>query len=57
MSKPEIPMVLAYWERVGGTLVKEFLLAKGDAPSGPRPTDAIIVLGQERVQLASRQMS
>jgi hypothetical protein len=51
MSKHETPMILAYWERVGGTLIEEFLLVKGNADSGPRRADAVIVLGQKRDRL------
>jgi hypothetical protein len=55
MSKHETPMILAYWERIGGTLIEEFELVKGDAASGPRRADAVIVLGQNRARLPKGQ--
>ncbi|MGA9723842.1 MAG: hypothetical protein WBQ86_15395 [Candidatus Binatus sp.] len=41
-------MIECYWERVGGTLIEEFQLVKGDAASGPRRADAVILLGEKR---------
>jgi hypothetical protein len=55
MSKRETPMILAYWERVGGTLIEEFQLVKGDSASGPGRADAVIVLGPERHRLPKGQ--
>ena len=55
MSKNETPMILAYWERIGGTLIEEFQLVKGDAACGPRRADAVIVLGQKRDRLPKGQ--
>jgi hypothetical protein len=55
MSKHETPMILAYWDRVGGTLIEEFQLVKGDATSGPRRADAVIVLGEKRERLPKGQ--
>jgi|SRR5215472_3261248 len=51
MSKLETPMILAYWETTGGTLVEEFQLVSGDLECGPRRADAVIVLGANRVRL------
>ena len=48
MSKLETPMILAYWDRVGGTLIEEFQLVQGDGLCGPRRADALILLGRER---------
>jgi hypothetical protein len=56
MSKLETPMILAYWERVGGTLIEEFQLVKGDAASGPRRADAVkdrSAIGYPRVSARS----
>lgn len=44
-------MILAYWDRVGGTLMEEFQLVKGDALCGPRRADAVIVLNGERCRM------
>ena len=48
MSKRETPMILAYWKRVGGTLIEEFQMVRGDPVCGPRRADAVIVLGGKR---------
>jgi len=55
MSKHETTMIERYWERVGGTLIEEFQLVSGDADSGPRRADAVIVLGQKRDRLRAGQ--
>lgn len=52
MSKHETPMVLAYWERVGGTLKEEFPLVTRDATSSGRWADAVIVCGGQRRRLS-----
>jgi hypothetical protein len=39
-------MILAYWETVGGTLIEEFQLVKGDVACGPRRADAVIICPQ-----------
>ena len=57
MSKLETPMILAYWNRVGGTLVEEFQMVKANAQCGPRRADAIILLGGERTRLPVGQRS
>ena len=51
MSKRERPMILRYWDRVGGTLIEEFQMVKGDALCGPRRADAVIVLNAERCRM------
>jgi len=51
MSKLETPMILAYWETVGGTLIEEFQLVKGDPSCGPRRADAVILPNRNRDQL------
>ena len=44
MSKRETPMTLAYWERVGGTLVTEYLFVpRGQPDRGPRSLDGVIL--------------
>ena len=55
MSKRETPMILAYWKRVGGTLIEEFQMVKGEALRGPRRADAVIVLGGERRRVPQRE--
>ena len=51
MSKLETPMVLKYWESVGGTLIEEFLLIEKSPTCGPRRADAIILPAQETLRL------
>jgi hypothetical protein len=55
MSKHETPMIVEYWKRVGGILIEEFQLVKGDSDSGPRRADAVIILGQECRRLPKGQ--
>jgi hypothetical protein len=43
MSKHERPMILKYWERVGGTIVFEFPMVRGSATCGKRHLDALIL--------------
>lgn len=54
MSKLETPMTLAYWERVGGTLVEEFSAVPRGPDRGRRLIDAIILPDQERRRLTGR---
>lgn len=65
MSKQETPMILAYWQQVGGTLLEEFLLVERGPDRGPRRADAVILpdgerrqvpLGQRKVSLAGRDV-
>ena len=49
MSKLETPMVLKYWQQIGGTLIEEFPMVRASATCGPRYADAVIVpRGEER---------
>lgn len=43
MSKLETPMIREYWQRVGGTLIGEFLAVRGAATVGKRLVDAVIL--------------
>jgi hypothetical protein len=43
MSKLETPLTRAYWKKVGGTLVEEFLAVPLSSVSGKRLIDAIII--------------
>ena len=47
MSKHETWRTRRYWNRVGGLLIEEFVAVKGDANTGRRPVDGVIVLGGE----------
>jgi hypothetical protein len=51
MSKLETPMILKYWDQVGGTLIHEFEMVKRGSQSGPRRADAVIIPSMERVIL------
>lgn len=49
MSKLETPMVLKYWQQIGGTLIEEFPMVRASATCGPRYADAVILpRGEER---------
>ncbi len=56
MSLHETPMLLRYWDRVGGILAEEFLAVRGSATASPRRLDGVIVLGGERRRVASEQL-
>lgn len=43
MSKNETPLILRYWQSVGGTPVEEYPVTKGSATSGIRRVDAVIL--------------
>src|SRR5262245_59979329 len=45
MSLLETPMTHAYWRRVGGTLLEEFLIVPASPGVGLRRAGAIIILG------------
>jgi len=47
MSKHETPLIRAYWQQVGGTLVEEFPAVKRTRDSEARYIDAIIIPGEE----------
>ena len=51
MSKLETPMVVAYWEKIGGTLMEEFPLVTRNGDSSGRWADAVIVSNCERRRL------
>ena len=53
MSMYETPMTPRYWERMGGTLLEEFLAVPRSPGIGPRWLDAVIVLGGDR-RIASK---
>jgi hypothetical protein len=48
MSKHETPMIMRYWERVGGTLIEEFPVVKAGRTNGPRRIDAVILPREEK---------
>ena len=47
MSKKETPLTRAYWRRIGGTLVEEFLVVEKSPTNGARLVDAIILPNEE----------
>jgi hypothetical protein len=47
MSKKETPMTRRYWQRVGGTLIEEFVAQKGSSDIGKRVLDGVIILEGE----------
>ena len=48
MSKHETWRTRQYWNRVGGTLIEEFIAVKGSKQQGKRPLDAVIILGEKK---------
>jgi hypothetical protein len=50
MSRRETPMIHRYWERVGGTLMEEFLAVPASGNCGPRRMDAVILPNGERTR-------
>ena len=53
MSKLETPMTRRYWQRVGGTLIEEYLIVPRAPGVGRRLLDAVIILDGERRRIAS----
>ncbi len=51
MSKNETWMVLKYWNKVGGTLIEEFPIVKGNDKRGKRFLDGLIILGAKKQRL------
>jgi hypothetical protein len=50
MSKLETPMTRRYWERVGGTLIEEFVAVPAGPATGRRALDAVIIAdGDKRI--------
>ena len=47
MSKHETWRTRKFWQSIGGLLIEEFVAVKGDANTGRRPVDGVIVLGGE----------
>ncbi|MCP5485095.1 MAG: hypothetical protein H7A22_06145 [Spirochaetales bacterium] len=48
MSKHETPLIRAYWERIGGTLIEEFLAVETSPTAGRRLLDGLIIIGGEK---------
>lgn len=51
MSKNETWMVLKYWNEVGGTLIEEYPIVRGDKNQGRRNLDGLIILGTKKLRL------
>ncbi len=47
MSKHETPLIRAYWQQVGGTLIEEFPAVKRTQHNEARYIDAVIIPGEE----------
>ncbi len=56
MSKHETPMLEAYWQRVGGTLITEFPLVLRSTNRARRLTDGLILPNRERGQVQWREV-
>ena len=57
MSKHEDPMIFEYWNKMGGTLCKDFKIIEGDETSGPRTLDAVILPDGPKNQVYWRDIS
>jgi hypothetical protein len=58
MSKHEKPMILRYWEQVGGTLLLEYHVVPRSPGVGRRLLDAVIIVGGEhRVASSGEKIS
>ena len=56
MSKLETPMIIKYWERVGGTLIEEFPAVKQANGNGPRRLDAVILPNGPKIKASWRDV-
>jgi hypothetical protein len=56
VSLDETPMLLRYWDRVGGTLAEEFMAVRASAGVSPRRLDGVIVLGGEHRRVAPERV-
>jgi hypothetical protein len=57
MSRLETPMTRRYWQRVGGTLVEEFLMVPRRPNVGRRLADGLIILDGEHRRLTSAEVT
>ena len=53
MSRRETPMTRWYWEKVGGTLIEEFMAVPRSTGQARRLLDGLIVLGEKRERVPS----
>jgi hypothetical protein len=56
MSLHETPMLLRYWDRVGGTLAEEFPAVRRSPGASPRLLDGVIALDGEHVRVKPNQL-
>jgi hypothetical protein len=56
VSLLETPMLLRYWNTVGGTLAEEFPAVRGSKTASPRRLDGVIVLGEVQERVAPAQL-
>jgi ribosomal protein L14 len=56
MSKHETPMILWYWQKVGGILIEEFMVVPRTSGSSRRLVDGVIIKSKknERMPIGSR---
>ena len=58
MSKLETSMTRRYWQRVGGTLIEDYLIVPPATGVAPRKLDAVIILdGECRIALSPAERS
>lgn len=51
MNKNETWMVIKYWNKVGGTLIEEFPIVKGNDMRGKRFLDGLVILDTKKQRL------
>ncbi|MGP0594666.1 hypothetical protein ACTRXD_19290 [Nitrospira sp. T9] len=56
MSKRETPMIMKYWEKVGGTLIEEFPAVRQANGNGPRRLDAVILPKGPKIKASWRDV-
>lgn len=56
-SKREEPMINRLWERMGGTLIREYPIVVGTRSQGARRIDAIILVGEPTRERAAHEVS
>lgn len=56
MSKRETPMIMKYWEKVGGTLIEEFPAVRQANGNGPRRLDAVILPNGPKMKASWRDV-
>jgi hypothetical protein len=57
MSLRETPLIIKYWQRIGGTLIEEYPVVSTSADHGYRRIDAVIIPDGENIKAKSNEVS